>query len=50
MRLNKKHLRKYNGEIERIGELSIGEDIRKMHLRKRNTFDYELSIVTIDQK
>ena len=39
----------YNGEFERIGKLSIGDQFRTTHIRLKNITDFESYINAIDQ-
>ena len=42
-------LQDYNGEVEMVGNLKVGDQIRQTHIRFRNISDYEAYINSIDE-
>ena len=42
-------LRDYEGEFEMVGKLSVGDQIRRIHIIFRNITDYEAYINSIDE-
>ena len=43
-------LQDYNGEIEMVGNLKVGDQIRQTHIRFRNMDDFESYINSIDEE
>ena len=42
--------RDYAGEFEMIGKISVGDHVRRTHIRLRNVNDYESCINSIDER
>ena len=49
MKSSKKILRDYTGELEKIGKISVGDQLRETHTAFRNFTDYEAYVNAIDE-